>query len=78
MKRMLSNPAIHHKFVKGLKSVHPDANIYRKSGTWRQFHADSGIIEHEGHRYIAVALAESPQGGQWLSDLIVELDKLVR
>jgi len=78
MKRMLSNPAINHKFVKGIKSAHPDAQIYRKSGTWRQFHADSGIIEHDGRRYIAVALAESPEGGRWLSKLIVELDKLVR
>ena len=78
MKRMLSNPAINHKFVKGIKSAHPDAQIYRKSGTWRQFHADSGIIEHDGRRYIAVALAESPEGGRWLSELIVELDKLVR
>ena len=78
MKRMLSNPAIHHKFVKGLKSAHPEAQIYRKSGTWRQYHADSGIIEHDGRRYIAVALAESPEGGRWLSELIVELDKLVR
>ena len=78
MKRMLSNPAIHHKFVKGLKSAHPDAQIYRKSGTWRQYHADSGIIEHDGRRYIAVALAESPEGGRWLSELIIEMDKLVR
>lgn len=78
MKSMLSNPAINHKFVKGLKNIHPDANIYRKSGTWRQYHADSGIIEHDGRRYIAVALADSPQGGRWLSELIVELDKLVR
>lgn len=77
MKKILSNPAIHHKFVKGLESVHPDARIYRKSGTWRQYHADSAIIEHEGHRYIAVALAQSPEGGRWLSDLIVELDKMV-
>jgi beta-lactamase class A len=78
MKRMLANPAINHKFVKGIKSAHPDAQIYRKSGTWRQYHADSGIIEHDGRRYIVVALAASPEGGRWLSELIVELDKLVR
>jgi beta-lactamase class A len=77
MKRMLADPAINHKFVKGIKSAHPDAQIYRKSGTWRQYHADSGIIEHDGRRYIAVALAASPEGGRWLSELIVELDKLV-
>jgi beta-lactamase class A len=77
MKTILGNPAIEHKFVKGLKSVHPNSRIYRKSGTWRQYHSDSAIIEHDGRRYIAVALAKSPRGGKWLSDLIVAMDKLV-
>jgi len=74
MKTILGNPAIEHKFVKGLKSVHPESRIYRKSGTWRQYHA---IIEHDGRRYIAVALAKSPRGGKWLTDLIVAMDNLV-
>lgn len=77
MKSILGDPAIQHKFVKGLKSVHPNSRIYRKSGTWRQYHSDSAIIEHDGRRYIAVALAESPQGGKWLSELIVAMDKVV-
>jgi beta-lactamase class A len=77
MKEILGNPAIKHKFVKGLKSVHPQSRIYRKSGTWRQYHSDSAIIEHDGRRYIAVALAKSPKGGQWLSDLIIAMDQLV-
>ena len=77
MKTILGDPAIRHKFVKGLKSVHPDSRIYRKSGTWRQYHSDSAIVEHDGRRYIAVALAKSPKGGIWLSDLIIAMDKLV-
>ena len=77
MKEILGSPAINHKFVKGLKSVHPESRIYRKSGTWQHFHSDSAIIEHDGHRYIAVALAQSPDGGKWLSDLIVAIDNLV-
>jgi len=77
MKSILSNPEINHKFVKGLKSIHPNSRIYRKSGTWRQYHSDSAIIEHDGRRYIAVALAKSPNGGKWLSDLIVSMDKLI-
>ena len=77
MKTILGNPAIEHKFVKGLKSVHPESRIYRKSGTWRQYHSDSAIIEHDGRRYIAVALAKSPRGGKWLTDLIVAMDNLV-
>lgn len=77
MKEILSKPAINHKFVKGLKKVHPDSDIYRKSGSWRQFHADSAIVERDGRRYIAVGLAENPKGGLWLSKLIVEMDKLI-
>jgi beta-lactamase class A len=77
MKSILANPAIKHKFVRGLRRQHPDSRIYRKSGTWGIYHADSGIIEHDGRRYIAVALARSPEGERWLSDLITELDRLV-
>jgi beta-lactamase class A len=77
MKEILSKPAINHKFVKGLKSVHPASEIFRKSGSWKQFHADSAIVERDGRRYIAVALAENPKGGQWLSQLIVEMDNLI-
>jgi beta-lactamase class A len=69
MKSMLGNPGIHHKFVKGLAG-YPDAKIYRKSGSWRQWHADSAIVEAQGHKYIIVALAENPDGGAWLSRLI--------
>lgn len=69
MKEMLGNPGIHHKFVKGLAD-YPDAKIFRKSGSWRKWHADSALIEEDGHKYIVVALAENPEGGKWLSRLI--------
>jgi beta-lactamase class A len=69
MKSMLGNPGINHKFVKGL-AEYPDARIYRKSGSWRQWHADSAIVEAQGHKYIIVALAEDTNGGSWLSRLI--------
>jgi beta-lactamase class A len=77
MKSILGQPAIEHKFVKGLKEIHPESRIYRKSGTWKQYHSDSAIIEHDVRRYIAVALAKSPHGEKWLTDLIVALDKLI-
>ncbi|HYQ72735.1 MAG TPA: serine hydrolase [Gammaproteobacteria bacterium] len=69
MKSMLGNPGIHHKFVKGLED-HPEAKIYRKSGSWNKWHADSAIVEADGHKYILVALAENPDGGHWLSNMI--------
>ncbi len=77
MKSILAKPAINHKFVKGLMAVHPDSRIYRKSGTWRDYHSDSAIIEHDGRRYIAVALAKSSHGGKWLTELIVAMDELI-
>ncbi len=77
MKEILGRPAIHHKFVKGLEEARPNSCIYRKSGTWKQFHADSAIVERKGRRYIAVALADRPEGGQWLSELIVSLDDII-
>jgi len=77
MKEILSNPAIHHKFVKGLEKTHPDAKIYRKSGSWRNWHADSAIVESGGHKFIVVALAEHPDGGKWLQDLITPLHDLI-
>jgi beta-lactamase class A len=77
MKAILGDPEIQHKFVKGLKAEHPDSKLYRKSGTWQDFHSDSALIERDGHRYIAVALSQSPEGGRWLSELIVAMDKLI-
>ena len=77
MKDMLSRPAIHHKFVKGLMAEHPDSKIYRKSGSWRQWHADSAIVERDGRKYIIVALAENAEGGKWLTQIAPALDKLI-
>lgn len=77
MKEILGQSAISHKFVKGLQGCQPTAQIFRKSGSWRQFHADSAIVEHDGRRYIAVALAEDSRGGEWLKKLIVQLDGLI-
>ena len=77
MKQIMGSPAIHHNFVKGLAQTHPDAQIYRKSGTWRTFHADSAIVEHDGRRYIAVGLSDDPKGGDWMRELIVAMDDIV-
>jgi beta-lactamase class A len=65
MKRMLSKPGIQHKFVKGLSGREVD--IYRKSGSWNQWHADSAIVESPRGSYILVGLVENPAGGEWLA-----------
>jgi len=69
MKDMLGNPGIKHKFVKGLADQ-PNAKIFRKSGSWSRWHADSALVEADGHKYIIVGLAEDRRGGVWLSKMI--------
>ena len=76
MKTIMGNPQIKHKFVAGLAS-RPGSRIYRKSGTWENWHADCALVERDGKKYVAVALAESTSGSSILSSLILRLDDLV-
>lgn len=76
MKEILSRPALNHKFVKGLRS-RPGVKLYRKSGTWKQFHADSALVEYGTRKYIVVGLAEDSRGGKWLEELAAPLHDLV-
>jgi beta-lactamase class A len=76
IKQILSNPGIHHKFVKGLESK-PGCQIYRKSGTWYSWHSDAALVEHNGKKYIAVALMQDSQGGEIFPKLIVQVDDLM-
>ena len=75
MKTIMSHPAIEHKFVKGL-ARRPGSKIYRKSGTWKQWHADAALVERNGKKYVAVALMEGKDSAL-LADLIVKLDDLI-
>jgi len=79
MKSILGDPALHHKFVLGLESSHPDSKIYRKSGSWQTYHADAALVERDGRKYVAAALLESPTTSSQgvLASLIVRLDDLV-
>ena len=76
MTEILSEPAIKHKFVKGLIQ-YPDADILRKSGTWRTYHSDSAIVNRDGREYIVVALANDPQGGKWMEKIALMADRIV-
>jgi len=77
MLKALSNPGIPHKFVKGLES-YPDLEIYRKSGTWHSYHADSALVKTNGLAYIMVALAHNGNGAAWLEKLAAPLHELAR
>jgi beta-lactamase class A len=76
MKQVLSKPGIHHKFVKGL-SERPGVEIFRKSGSWKNTHADSALVECQGKRYVLVGIAEHPDGGEWLARLAPALHDLI-
>lgn len=76
LKEVLSRPGVQHKFVKGLQGV-PGVAIYRKSGTWRNWHADAALIEYNGKRYVAAALTEDPNGGRVLEQLIGGLHGII-
>ena len=76
MKDMLSKPGIKHKFVKGLVNKR-GAEIFRKSGSWKRWHADSAIVEDGQHKYIVVALAEHSNGGKWLERVIEPIHDLI-
>jgi beta-lactamase class A len=75
MLEALSKPGIHHKFVKAL-SKHDELEIYRKSGTWKTFHADSALVRDGDQAYVMVALAHGPQGSKWLERLAEPLRRL--
>ena len=76
MKGMLGDPGIKHKFVKGL-APYPEAKIYRKSGTWSRWHADSALIESQDTKYIVVGLTEDTNGGEWLSSMIKPIHEMM-
>ena len=76
MKEVLSRPGIHHKFVKGLEHV-PGVTLFRKSGTWKDFHSDSALVEAGGHKYVMVGIAHDAKGGEWLERLAQPLHEIV-
>lgn len=78
MLEILGNPAIKHKFVEALKQTAPDAKIYRKSGTWKNFHADSALVWGPvWRRYILVGVVESDNGGEILKDLVPAVESIL-
>ena len=77
MRDVMSGAHINHKFVKALASIAPRMTLLRKSGSWRTYHSDSALVSRGGKTYIAVALSNSPEGGQWMGQIITEFDKIV-
>lgn len=76
MKQILADPDIQHKFVAGLQD-RPEARLHRKSGTWRNYHADAALVENGPYRFIIVGLAHHADGGAWLKRLAEPMHDLV-
>lgn len=74
----LKDPKINHKFVKTLNKIAPDCDVYRKSGSWRNYHSDSALVfGPDGRKYILVALIESPKGSKICSQLVRDAEKVL-
>ncbi|MBK8699220.1 MAG: serine hydrolase [Saprospiraceae bacterium] len=74
MLNVMSKPELHHKFVSVLDRVAPDAKVYRKSGSWQNWHADSALVWSKDRRYIVVVLANDSNGEMMLRDLMRKID----
>ncbi len=78
MLEILSSPEIHHKFVNFLEGKIPKSCIFRKSGTWKNWHADSVLVwGPEWRRYILVGLVEDSQGEQRLRNLVPAIEEIL-
>ncbi len=78
MLEILVNPGIDHKFVNTLNKTIPQALVFRKSGTWKNWHSDSVLVwGPESRRYIAVALIENRNGETILRKLIPALEAVL-
>ena len=76
LEEIFGSPAIRHKFVKGLHG-RKDVQIYRKSGTWRNYHADSAVVVRDNLVYIAVYIDNNPDAGRGAVDGIKIVDDVM-
>jgi len=74
---MMVNPELHHKFVNSLEKVAPKAKLFRKSGTWKNFHTDSVLVWGPERRYILVALIEDQEGEKICRDMVAVVEKVL-
>jgi beta-lactamase class A len=75
----LADPGLHHKFVGSLDKRAPRAKLFRKSGTWRDWHSDSVLVwGNEWRRYILVGMVENPNGSAIIKDLVPLAEHVLR
>ena len=77
---IMDDPALHHKFVYTLDRIAPNAKVYRKSGSWKDYHSDSVLVwgKDPRRRYILVALTQDPSGEAIIRGLVKSAEKALR
>lgn len=78
MMDIMKDPELHHKFVNTLDQVAPQADVYRKSGSWRNFHADSALVMGPNRHYILVALIDDAAGETICRELVQAVEKVIQ
>jgi beta-lactamase class A len=80
MLKILAFPDLPDKFVSALAGAVPLNRLYRKSGEYRLFHADSILVwgEDAWRRYILVALIEEERGERILKELVPVAEGVLR
>ena len=78
MLEIMKDPALHHKFVNTLDKIAPNATVYRKSGSWRNYHSDSALVWGPERKYIIVALIDNDYGEQIIRNLVRPLEKVLK
>ena len=79
MLQELSDPKLHHKFVGELDELAPKAKLFRKSGTWRNYHSDSVMVKGTQWRnYILVAMVESANGEKIIADILPAVESILQ
>ena len=74
----LSDPHLHHKFVSQVEERAPGARMYRKSGTWKQWHSDAIMVRGTRWRdYILVGLIENENGETILRRVLPAVEELI-
>lgn len=74
----LSDPHLHHKFVSQVEERAPEAHMFRKSGTWKQWHSDAIMVRGSRWRdYILVGLVESTNGENILRQVLPAMEELI-
>ena len=73
----LKDPKLYHKFVNTLQQIAPEATLYRKSGSWKQYHSDSVLVWGPERKYILVALVEDGSGEQIIRNLVKPIEEII-